>query len=61
MSKQEKNKKDFEKKPSNGSKNIKENDKEDEEYNDFQKEEVKGDNIFVTNLPKESIIQNQET
>ena len=41
--------------------NINEENKEDEEYNDFQKEEEKGDNIFVTNLPKESIMQKQET
>jgi hypothetical protein len=41
--------------------NINENNKEDEEYNDFQKEEEKGDNIFVTNLPKDNIVQKQET
>ena len=31
--------------------------KEEEDYNDFQKE----DNFFVTNLPKESLVQNEET
>ena len=36
--------------------NINEDNKEDEEYNDFQKEEEKGDNIFVTNLPKDNIV-----
>lgn len=41
--------------------NINENVKEEDEYNDFQKEEVKEDNIFVTNLPKESLMEKQET